>query len=245
MAQARLAGETDAGLAARRATVRVVVVEDHGLFRETLVGSLPGRGGEVVGEAEDIKSALTEIDRAAPDVALLDIRLSPGRGDEGLQLAEILRRSYPDVGLLMLSDYSEIDYVERLLSLEEKSHAIGYLLKQRVGRLAEVVDAIHRVGAGEVIIDSMLIDQLMARKRRVDPLEALTPYERRVLALVAQGRSNLGIAQQLQTKISSVEKHLVSITSKLQLAPLGNVDRRAVNVRVLAVLAFLRSGGTT
>ena len=221
--------------------MRVVIVEDHGLFREPLTESLPGRGVEVVGTATDLDGAVAEIDRSAPDVALLDIRLPPTFADEGLRVAEHVRARYPEVGLLLLSTHAEVAYVQRLLNLQENSHAVGYLLKERVGRLSEVVDAIRRVATGEVIIDPYLIDQLMARKRITDPLEALTAYERRVLGLVAEGRSNLSIAQQLDVKISTVEKHLASITTKLGLSTLANVDRRAVNVRVLAVLTFLRS----
>jgi DNA-binding NarL/FixJ family response regulator len=221
--------------------VRVVIVEDHGLFREALTESLPGRGVEVVGTATDHGGAIAEIDRSAPDVVLLDIRLPPNFADEGLRVAEHVRARYPEVGLLLLSTHAEVAYAERLLNLQENSHGVGYLLKERVGQLSEIVDAVRRVAAGEVIIDPSLIDRLMARKRIIDPLETLTAYERRVLGLVAEGRSNLGIAQQLDVKISTVEKHLASITAKLGLSSLTNADRRGVNVRVLAVLTFLRS----
>ncbi len=221
--------------------MRVVVVEDNRLFRETLAESLPARGVEVVGQAGDLDGAIAEIDRTAPDVALLDIRLPPTLTDEGIRIAEHVRARYPEVGLLLMSDHAEVAYAERLLNLQENSTAVGYLLKQRVGRLADVVDAIRRIAAGEVIIDPFIIDRLMSRKRSVDPLEALTAYERRVLSLVAEGHSNLGIAQHLDVRISTVEKHLTSITAKLRLSPLDSRDRRTVNLRVLAVLTFLRS----
>jgi DNA-binding NarL/FixJ family response regulator len=222
--------------------MRVVVVEDNGMLRDALTESLPGRGIDVVGQAGDVATAIAEIDRSAPDVALLDIRLPPSFTDEGLRVAEHVRARYPDVGLLVLSTHAELAYAERLLSLQENSHAVGYLLKDRVGRLLELTDAIQRVAAGEVILDPTIIDRLMARRRVVDPLESLTPHERRVLGLVAEGRSNLGIAQQLGVKISTVEKHLALITAKLGLSSLDNPDRRTVNVRVLAVLTFMRSG---
>ncbi|GAB3236640.1 response regulator transcription factor [Kineococcus gypseus] len=221
--------------------MRVVIVEDHGWLREALAEALPGRGVEVVGQAGDSTSALAVIDRTAPDVALLDIRLPPTFSDEGLRIAESVRGRYPQVGLLVLSSHAEVAIAERLVNLQDDPYAIGYLLKERVGDLGEVVDAVHRVAAGEVVIDPSIVARLMSRRRTVDPLETLTPYERRVLGLVAEGRSNLGIARHLGIQISTVEKHLTSITGKLGLPQLEAQDRRTVNVRVLAALAFLRS----
>ncbi|GIG90653.1 response regulator transcription factor [Plantactinospora endophytica] len=220
--------------------MRVVIVEDQGLLLDALADGLTARDVEVVGRARDRDEALGVIDASAPDVALLDIRLPPTYTDEGLGIAEQVRARYPDIGLLVLSSYAEVAYAERLLSLEEESRAVGYLLKERVGELAELVGALRRVASGEVLIDSYIIDRLMKRRRTRDPLATLTPHERRILALVAEGRSNLGIAQVLGCQISTVEKHLTVVTEKLGLPASGDRHRRQLNVRVLAVLAFLR-----
>jgi DNA-binding NarL/FixJ family response regulator len=221
--------------------VRVVLAEDHGLFLDSLTGALAARRVEVVGRARHASEALDIIDRSAPDVAVLDIRMAPTFTDEGLAVAEQARSRYPDVGLLVLSSYAEVTYAERLLNMEEDSRALGYLIKERVGNLDDLVDALSRVAAGEVVIDSLIIDRLMKRRRRPDPLDHLTPQERRILALVAEGRSNLGIAQQLDCQISTVEKHLTVINGKLGLLNADTGWRRHVNTRVLAALAFLRS----
>jgi DNA-binding NarL/FixJ family response regulator len=219
--------------------VRVVIVEDEGLLLDMLTTSLPERGVEVVGQARDIPEALQVVDQVAPDVALLDIRLLPNRSDEGIQLAEQLRERYPEVGLLVLSAHAETAYAERLLNMQESSRSLGYLLKERVGDLGELVAGIERVARGELVIDSLIIDRVMSRPRTTDPLAKLTPHERRILTLVAEGRSNLGIARHLGCRITTVEKHLSAITTKLDLV--GTLDRDAVNVRVLQTLAFLRN----
>jgi DNA-binding NarL/FixJ family response regulator len=216
------------------------MVEDERLFLDAVAEALHSRSIDVAARAATLDEALRAVDESAPDAAVLDIRLPPGYTDEGLRVAEELRRRYPDVGLLVLSAVGEVAYVERLLNLEEHSRSVGYLLKNRVGDVNELAEALNRVAAGEVVIDSNIIDRLMARRRRQDPLDALSPHERRVLSLVAEGRSNLGIAQHLGVKISTVEKHLSAITSKLGLFAVGGRDRRDVNVRVLATLAFLR-----
>jgi len=223
--------------------MRVVIVEDQGLFLDALVDGLTARQVEVVGRARNANEALEVINRSAPDVAVLDIRMPPTYTDEGLRIAEQVRSRYPDVALLILSSYAEVAYAERLLSIQDDSHALGYLLKERVGNLSELTNALQRVVAGEVLIDSYIIDRLMKRRRHHDPLDALTPHERRVLALVAEGCSNLGIAQQLDCQISTVEKHLTVITEKLGLPTASEDRRRHVNVRVLATLTFLRSSG--
>jgi DNA-binding NarL/FixJ family response regulator len=198
----------------------------------------------VVGRARDGAGALQEVDAGAPDVTLLDIRLPPDYTDEGIRTAEAIRARYPDVGLLVLSSFAELSFAERLLNLDDSSRAVGYLLKDRVGNLTQLVDAMTRVAAGEVVIDSSIIDRLMLRRRHGDPLGGLTAQERRILALVAEGRSNLGIAQQLGCRISTVEKHLTVITDKLGLPAVGDEGRPGVNVRVLAALTFLRRPGT-
>lgn len=224
--------------------MRVVFVEDERLFLNAVAEAMLSRSIEVAARATSLDEALRAVNESAPDAALLDIRLPPDYTDEGLRIAEELRRRYPDVGLLILSGVAEVAYVERLLNLEEHSRSVGYLLKDRVGDVDELAGALNRVAAGEVVIDSSIIDRLMARRRRQDPLDALSPHERRVLSLVAEGRSNLSIAQYLNVKISTVEKHLSAITSKLDLLAINGRDRRDVNVRVLATLEFLRSSGT-
>jgi DNA-binding NarL/FixJ family response regulator len=223
--------------------MRVAIVEDHLLLRDILAEGLRGRGLTVVGAAADVESALRLVDAEPPDVLLLDIRLPPGHRDEGLRLAELVRAGHPGVGLLVLSSQGEVAFAQRLLALPGEPQAVGYLLKERVGDLDELVDALRRVAAGEVVVDPRLIRALMAPPRQTDPLAALTPHERRVLALVAEGRSNLGVAEGMGCQVGTVEKHLSVITAKLGVGALGDVPRRGVNVRVLATLAFLRGTG--
>jgi len=221
--------------------MRVVIVEDQHLFLDALATALDGPDTEIVGRARTVEEALAVVDETAPHIALLDIRLPPDHTDEGLRVAEQLRDRYPQVGLLVLSSYAEIAYAERLLGIEEDARAVGYLLKERVGNLTELTDAIKRVAAGEVVIDPPIITRLMSRRRHRDPLAALTAYERRILALVAEGRSNLAIAQETGCRISTVEKNLSTITAKLGLIQSAGAERRSANVRVLATLEFLRS----
>ncbi|MEU2262076.1 response regulator transcription factor [Streptomyces sp. NPDC019645] len=221
--------------------MRVAVVEDQPLLQDVLAEGLTSRGLTVVGRARDATGALLFLERTEPEVVLLDIRLPPGYSDEGLCLAETVRARYPAVGLLVLSSYAELHFAQRLLGMQEDARAVGYVLKERVGDLGELIEAIRRVAAGEVVVDRHLINRLMSRQRTSDPLERLSPHERRILALVAEGRSNLGIAEQMACRVSTVEKHLSSITAKLDLAPIGEATRRGVNVRVLATLAFLRT----
>jgi len=224
--------------------VRVGIVEDQSLLQDVLAEGLAGRGVTVTGRARDAAEAMRFMEHTRPDVVLLDIRLPPGYRDEGLRLAESLRVAYPDVGLLVLSSYAELSFARRLLGMEEDVRAVGYLLKERVGDLDELVESIRRVAAGEIVVDGRLISRLLARQRPSDPLERLSPHERRILALVAEGRSNLGIAEQMTCRVTTVEKHLFAITAKLGLASIGEQGRRGVNVRVLAALAFLRTVGT-
>ncbi|HZM76335.1 MAG TPA: response regulator [Candidatus Limnocylindrales bacterium] len=177
---------------ARRATsaggpMRVVIVEDQGLLRDALADGLRSRDIAVVGQARDHGEALAAIDQSAPDIVLLDIRLPPTFTDEGLSIAEEVRSRYPDVAVLVLSSFAELAYAERLLSMQQHSHAVGYLLKDRVGDLTELVNALHRIAVGEVLIDSHIIDTLMNRRRRQDPLDTLTPYERRVFDPAGRG----------------------------------------------------------
>lgn len=225
--------------------MKVVIVEDQHLFLDALATALDSHDIKVVGRARNLDEALAIVDRTAPHVALLDIRLPPDYTDEGLRIAELLRQKFPQVGLLVLSSYAEAAYAERLVAIEPDTHAVGYLLKERVGNVAELIDAINRVAAGDVVIDSHVVTRLMSRRRHRDPLAKLTAHERRILALVAEGRSNLAIAQHTGSQISTVEKHLSTINAKLGLnqAPAGG--RRSVNVRVLATLEFLRGSSST
>jgi DNA-binding NarL/FixJ family response regulator len=223
--------------------VRAIIIEDQGFFLDLLTSALRDRGIEVVGRAGNRPQALQIIDDTAPDVALLDIRLTVARDDDGLRIAEIVRARYPEIGILVLSSYLEPAYAQRLLTLEEEPKAIGYLGKERLGDLDELVQALTRITRGEVVIDPHIISKLMSRRRVADPLGRLTPHECRILALVAEGRSNIGIAQCLHTKISTVERQLSSIFDKLGLVAAGN-DRRDINLRVLATLTYLRSDGS-
>lgn len=223
--------------------MRVGIVEDHLLLRDILTEGLRGRGMRVTVAAADVESATRLVDADPPDVLLLDIKLPPDHRDEGLRLAELVRARHPEVGLLVLSAQGEVSFAQRLLGMPGESRALGYLLKDRVGNLDELIDALHRVDKGEVVIDRQLIRALMSGPRPKDPLELLSPHERRVLALVAEGRSNLGIAEHMACQVGTVEKHLSVITAKLGLGSLGEVKRRGVNVRVLATLAFLRGTG--
>jgi DNA-binding NarL/FixJ family response regulator len=221
--------------------VRVVLVEDEGLLTAALVDALRGRGVRVLAHARDEPGALAAVGAHRPDLAVLDIRLPPDQTDEGIRVAEVLRRRYPAVGLLVLSSAdAEPSHAQRLLGVEPAPRSIGYLLKERVGELTQLIEAMHRVAAGEVVIESELNQVLMERRRAGDPLGALTAHERRILAMVAEGRSNLGIAQRIGCRLNTVEKHLSVITGKLGLPTAHDPSRPGVNVRVLAALAYLR-----
>jgi DNA-binding NarL/FixJ family response regulator len=223
--------------------MRVVIVEDQGFYLDLLADALRGRGIDVVGRARDEAEALAVVDETAPDIAVVDIRLSPARDDDGLRVAEQVRQRYPEVGLLVLSAYLEPAYAQRLLTIEPVPRAIGYLGKEQLGNLDELVRAFTAVDRGEVVLDPSIIGRLMARHRTADPLDSLTPHERRILSLVAEGRSNRSIAQELNTKISTVERQFTVIAAKLGLTDATDLDRRSVNLRVLATLTYLRGTG--
>jgi DNA-binding NarL/FixJ family response regulator len=213
--------------------MRAVVVEDEGLLLDLMVEALTGRGVQVVGRARDPADATAVVAATEPDIVILDIRL------EAIRLASLLRRQCPAVALLVLGSSAEVFCAKRLLGPDAR--ALGYLLKERVGDLNQLVDVMSRLVAGEVVIDPTIVDTLTTGRRDGDPLAVLTAHERRILGLVAEGRSNLGIAQQLGTRISTVEKHLSVITDKLGLPSAGDTLRPGVNVRVLAALTFLNS----
>jgi DNA-binding NarL/FixJ family response regulator len=222
--------------------VRAVIVEDQAFLLDLMARGLPLMGVEVVGQARDVPTAIEAVERTQPDVVILDMRLPPGQRDEGLTIAETVRARHPRIAILVLSAYGELAAAERLLNMEDESRAVGYVKKDQIGDLTRLTEALHRIAAGEVVIDSTIVDQLMKRRLTRDPLAVLTPTERRVLALMAEGHSNAGIAQQLGQRICNVEKYVSTITAKLGLPSRDTPERRGVNIRVLAVLTFLRSG---
>jgi DNA-binding NarL/FixJ family response regulator len=213
--------------------VRVVVAEDTMLTREGIVRLLQDAGVEVVGEVEDGDALVRKVAGMKPDVAIADIRMPPTHTDEGLVAAQRIRAEYPAVGVLVLSQYVEPSYAMRLL--EEHPEKVGYLLKERVFDVAVLVDALRRIHEGETVIDPTIVARLVGRRRRADPLAELTQREREVLALVAEGMTNSGIAGRLFITERTVEAHIKQIFLKL-----GMAETRAGNRRVLAVLAFLR-----
>jgi DNA-binding NarL/FixJ family response regulator len=214
--------------------VRVVVADDAMLTREGIVRLLRDAGIDVVGEADDAESLLRQVRLLRPDVAIIDIRMPPTHTDEGLVAAQAIRDKHPHVGLLILSQYVEPRYAMRLL--EEHPERIGYLLKERVRHVANLVDALHRLVDGETVIDPTIVSRLVGRQRRTDPLAELTSREREVLALVAEGLSNQAISARLFVTVNTVETHVRQVLLKLGLEPDAHSHRR-----VLAVLAFLRA----
>jgi DNA-binding NarL/FixJ family response regulator len=214
--------------------VRVVVADDVMLTREGIVRLLEDAGVEVVAEAEDAEGLLREVRLKRPDAAIADIRMPPTHTDEGLVAAQRIRAEHPDVAVLVLSEYVEPSYAMRLL--EEHPERVGYLLKQRVFDVAVLVDALRRIGDGETVVDPTIVSRLVGRQRRQDPLDELTPREREVLSLVAEGLSNRAIAARLVVTERTVEAHVKQVFLKLGLAVDPDSHRR-----VLAVLACLRS----
>jgi serine/threonine-protein kinase PknK len=212
---------------------RVVVADDDVLLREGIARLLTDEGFDVVGQAGDGSSLLALVREHAPDIAVVDIRMPPTHTTEGLEAAREIRAELPGVGVLLLSAHVEVDTA---LDLLQGGSRVGYLLKTRVTKVADLVDALERVTAGGSVIDPALVEELFRQRRRVDPLAELTPKEREVLALMAEGRSNAGIAHRLWVTEGTVEKHVRSILQKLKL-PAGEDDHR----RVLAVIAFLEN----
>jgi len=214
--------------------VRVVVADDVMLTREGIVRLLEDAGIEVVAQADDAASLLRHVRMARPDAAVVDIRMPPTHTDEGLVAAQQIRAEHPDVGVLVLSEYVEPAYALRLL--EEHPEGVGYLLKERVFDVAVLVDALRRLGDGETVIDPTIVARLLGRRRRADPLEELTPREREVLGLIAEGLSNRALAARLYVTERTIEAHVKQIFLKLHLDASPESHRR-----VLAVLAYLRS----
>jgi DNA-binding NarL/FixJ family response regulator len=214
--------------------LRVVIAEDAALFREGLVRLLTERGHRVVAAVADGQALLDAVAADRPDVAVVDIRMPPTHSDVGLRAALELRRDHPGTGVLVFSQYIETRYAARLL--EPNAAGVGYLLKDRVADVREFVDALARVAAGGTALDPEVVGQLLGASRNADDLAALTPREREVLALMAEGRSNAGIANALVVSVGVVEKHVASVFGKLRLPPDEGDNRR-----VLAVLRFLGS----
>jgi serine/threonine-protein kinase len=214
--------------------MRVIVVDDLLVTRAGIVRLLTDAGVEVIAEAEDAVTLFDLVGRLAPDAVVLDIRMPPTHTDEGLVAATQIRASFPGVSVLLLSQYVEPRYAMQLLAGHVEK--VGYLLKQRVFHHAVLLDALRRITEGEVVLDPTIVTRLMQRKRRVDPLESLTPREREVLALVAEGLSNKGIAERLGMAERTVETHMSQIFGKLGLDETPDQHRR-----VLAVLTLLRS----
>jgi DNA-binding NarL/FixJ family response regulator len=214
--------------------MRVVIAEDAAVLREGLAELLAGRGFEVVAAVADAGALRNAVAADPPDVAVVDIRMPPTHTDEGLRAAIDLRRRFPDLGVLVFSQYVETRYAAELLA--DRSDGVGYLLKDRVAHVGEFVAAVERVAAGGTALDPEVVTQLMAATRRIDGLATLTPREREVLGLMAEGRSNSAIAEALVVTPRAVEKHVGNIFAKLDLPESGSDHRR-----VLAVLRYLRS----
>ena len=213
--------------------MRVILADDAALFREALASALVSAGIDVVGQAADAGAALDLVRSLEPDVAVLDVRMPPTRTTEGLEAASEIRASHPSIGLLILSQDVETRHVLRLL--RDTPRGVGYLLKDRVGNLAEFVDAIERVGRGGSVVDPEVVSTLLGRGRAPGPLDDLTPRERQVLELMAEGRSNAAIGDRLGLTERTVEGNVRIVFSKLQLEPSAEDHRR-----VLAVLTYLR-----
>jgi DNA-binding NarL/FixJ family response regulator len=215
--------------------MRVILADDSMILREGLARLLDEAGFDVVGLAADGDQLLALVDEHRPDVAIVDIRMPPTHTDEGLRAARAIRERWPDVGILVLSQFARPSYAFELL--EAGTEGVGYMLKDRVSDLETLADGVRRVAAGGSVLDPSVVGQLVGRPRRDDPLEELTEREREVLGLMAEGRTNRAIAEQLVITEHTVEKHVTSVMGKLRI-PASADDHR----RVLAVLTFLDSG---
>lgn len=222
--------------------MRIVIADDAVLLREGLVRLLTEQGHEVVAAVGDGDAFVTAAVGHRPDVSIVDVRMPPSHTDEGLRAAVEVRRRVPGAPILVLSQYVEVSYADDLLATVRPDRSagrpgggVGYLLKDRVAAIDDFLDAVARVAAGGTVLDPEVVGQLLIRRRRDDPLRALTPREREVLTLMAEGRSNSAIARGLVVSDGAVEKHVRNIFTKLQLPPDEEHHRR-----VLAVLAYLR-----
>ncbi len=212
--------------------MRVVLADDSVLLREGIARLLTEAGFDVVGQSGDAEDLLLKIRSYSPDVAIVDIRMPPTNTTEGLEAAKQIRELYPSVGVLLLSQHIEAGYALELL--QDNAEGVGYLLKDRVADVSEFADAVRRVGEGGSALDPAVVSRLVGRRRVDDPLADLTPREREVLELIAQGRSNQAIAERLVVTPRAVEKHVTSIFGKLRLSATADDHRR-----VLAAIVFL------
>jgi len=214
--------------------MRVAIAEDGVLLREGLTRLLSEAGCEVVGQCDNADDLLLKVRSCPLDAVIVDIRLPPTHTDEGLRAALQIRKSHPSVGVLVLSQYVEVGLAMKLLA--DSAEGVGYLLKDRISDVKQFVSAVRRVAEGGSALDPIIVSTLLSRQRSDDPIEQLTPREREVLLLMAEGSSNQGIADKLVITVRAVEKYVSSIFGKLGLPSTGSESRR-----VLAVLAFLRS----
>jgi len=214
--------------------VRVVIADDEALLREGLARVLADAGFDVVGTCGDAEALLRMVKQRAPDAVIVDIRMPPGLQDDGLVAAQEIRQGFPGVGVLVLSHYLDSRYAARLL--DEVPGGVGYLLKDRVSEVAVVADALRRIADGDCVIDPTIVSRLVARKQARGPLDVLTDREREVLALLAEGRSNGAIADELSLSTKTVDAYVSQIFIKLGLHESADQNRR-----VLAVITYLRS----
>jgi DNA-binding NarL/FixJ family response regulator len=213
--------------------LRVVLGEDDVLLREGLAGLLDRSGFDVVGQAADGPQLLALVREAKPELVVADIRMPPTYTTEGLEAARLIRQELPDTGILVLSAYAEVEHAVELLA---SGRAIGYLLKSRITDVDDFLETLERVASGGSVVDPALVQDLVAVRRRDDPLAVLSDREREVLGLMAEGRSNVGIARRLWVTEGTVEKHVRAILTKLNLAEADDDHRR-----VLAVITFLQA----
>jgi DNA-binding NarL/FixJ family response regulator len=211
----------------------VIVADDDVLLREGLASLLVRSGFDVIGQAGNGTEALALVRKENPDVLVIDIRMPPTNTTEGLDVARVVRGELPEIGILVLSAHVEVEHAVELLA---SGHAIGYLLKSRVTDVAEFVDSLQRIANGGSVVDPALIQELVSARRREDPLAVLSPREHEVLALMAEGRTNAGIARRLWLSEGTVEKHVRSILNKLNLPETADDHRR-----VIAVITFLEA----
>jgi serine/threonine-protein kinase PknK len=210
---------------------RVVLADDDVLLREGMTSLLERSGFDVVGQAGDATQLLTLVREQVPDLAIVDIRMPPSHRNEGLEAARVIREQFSQTAILVLSAYVEVEHAMELLA---SGRGVGYLLKSRVTDLNEFIDTVGRIIRGGSVVDPMLVQELLSIQRRDDPLAVLSSREREVLALMAEGRSNAGIARQLWITEGTVEKHVQHVLTKLELPDKGDDHRR-----VLAVVTFL------
>jgi DNA-binding NarL/FixJ family response regulator len=214
--------------------MRVVIADDAVLLREGLIRLIEENGHTAVAAVGDGPALVAAVAEHKPDISIVDVRMPPSHTDEGLRAAVEARSQVPGTPILVLSQYVEVSYADDLLA--DRAGAVGYLLKDRVSEVAEFLDALDRVAGGATVLDPEVVGQLLVRRRRDDPLRSLTPREREVLGLMAEGRSNTAIARKMVVTEGAVEKHVRNIFTKLDLPPDDEQHRR-----VLAVLAYLQN----